>query len=59
MAPGDMSFHLASWNLEKGINNMKTFQQRDLGEKAFEDLGEMPKLLISGETGDVLQAHGD
>ena len=25
MAPGDKQFHLVTWNLDKGINNMKTF----------------------------------
>ena len=59
MAPGDHQFHLISWNLDKGINNMKTFQKRDLAEKGFKDMGEMPKLLVSGETGDVLMAHGE
>ena len=60
MAPGDKQFHLVTWNLDKGINNMKTFQQRDLADKAFnENYGEMPRLLFSGETGDVLRAFGD
>jgi hypothetical protein len=59
MAPGDHQFHLISWNLDKGINNMKTFQTRPDGDKGFKDLGEMPKLLISGETGDVLLGHGE
>lgn len=59
MAPGDKQFHLVSWNLDKGINNMKTFQKRDLANKGFEDYGEMPKLLFCGETGDVLLGHGD
>ena len=38
---------------------MKTFQKRSLADKGFKDLGEMPKLLLSGETGDVLLGHGD
>jgi hypothetical protein len=38
---------------------MKTFQKRSLADKGFKDLGEMPKLLIAGETGDVLLGHGD
>jgi hypothetical protein len=60
MAPGDKQFHLVTWNLDKGINNMKTFQKRLLADKAFkEDYGEMPRLLICGETGDVVQAFGD
>lgn len=60
MAPGDHSFHLVSWNLDKGINNMKTFPDRAAADKAFLALGnDLPKLLISGETGDVLQGSGE
>ena len=59
MAPGDKQFHLVTWNLDKGINNMKTFQKRELADKGFEDFGDMPKLLFCGETGDVLLAHGE
>lgn len=60
MAPGDNQFHLVTWNLDKGINNMKTFQNRTLAEKSFNsDYGEMPRLLISGETGDVVMASGE
>jgi hypothetical protein len=59
MAPGDNQFHLVTWNLDKGINNMKTFQSREAAEKAYPDYGEMPRLLICGETGDVLLSHGD
>ena len=60
MAPGDNQFHLITWNLDKGINNMKTFPSRELADKAFSvDYASMPRLLISGETGDVVQASGD
>lgn len=59
MAPGDNQFHLVSWNLDKGINNMKTFQKRELADKGFQDLAEgVPKLLFSGTTGDVLLGKG-
>jgi hypothetical protein len=60
MAPGDTQFHLVTWNLDKGINNMKTYPTRKDADKAFaNDLGDMPRLLISGETGDVVQAVGE
>lgn len=40
---------------------MKTFQDRKLAEKAFNtgDFASMPRLLICGETGDVVMASGD
>lgn len=38
---------------------MKTFQTRDEADKSFSQLGEIPKILVSGETGDVLIANGD
>jgi hypothetical protein len=60
MAPGDKQFHLITWNLDKGINNMKTYQQRSEAEKAYKnDFATMPRLLICGETGDVLLADGE
>ena len=60
MAPGDNQFHLVTWNLEKGINNMKTFSSRSLAEKAYNgDYSAMPRILISGETGDVVMSSGD
>ena len=60
MAPGDKQFHICSWNLDKGINNMKTYPTREEANKAFAgNFGEMPRLLICGETGDVLQAFGE
>jgi hypothetical protein len=60
MAPGDSQFHIITWNLDKGINNMKTYQTRADADKAFtSDFGEMPRLQICGETGDVLQGFGE
>jgi len=38
---------------------MKTFQKRPDGEKDYQALGNIPKILISGETGDVLLANGE
>ncbi len=35
MAPGDKQFHLISWDDSKKINNMKTYQKRDIGEEDY------------------------
>lgn len=59
MAPGDKQFHMVSWDAAKKINNMKTFQKRDLAEKDFLALGEIPKILVAGETGDILLSNGE
>ena len=37
---------------------MKTFPKREAGEKAYGELGEVAKILVSGETGDVLLSNG-
>uniref|UniRef100_A0A7S3CMZ7 Uncharacterized protein n=1 Tax=Strombidium rassoulzadegani TaxID=1082188 RepID=A0A7S3CMZ7_9SPIT len=58
MAPGDQSFHLVSWDAKKNFNNMKTFPKREEGDKAFAAIGSIPKILISGETGDVMLSNG-
>lgn len=59
MAPGDKQFHMVSWDAQKKFNNMKTFQKRPEAEKDYQALGNIPKILISGETGDVLLANGE
>lgn len=59
MAPGDKQFHMVSWDANKKFNNMKTFQKREEADKEFNGLGNVPKILVSGETGDVLMANGD
>lgn len=59
MAPGDKQFHMVSWDANKKFNNMKTFQKRPEAEKDYQGLGNIPKILISGETGDVLLANGE
>jgi len=38
---------------------MKTFQDRAAADKYFTDLGQIPKICLSGETGDVLMAEGE
>ena len=59
MAPGDRSFHLVSEDKNKQPNNIKTFQKRADAEKAYEQLGQITKILVSGETGDVLLSNGN
>jgi len=59
MAPGDKQFHMVSWDAGKKFNNMKTFGKRSEAEKDFQALGEVAKILISGETGDVLLSNGE
>lgn len=50
---------MVSWDAAKKFNNMKTFQKRAEAEKDYQALGDLPKILISGETGDVLLANGE
>ena len=58
MAPGDRAFHMVSWDNTKQINNIKTFHKRDEADKAYQNLGSIPKIVVSGETGDVLLSNG-
>jgi len=58
MAPGDKQFHLVSWDSEKKFNHIKTYPKRDLANKGYEEKGEVPKILVSGETGDVVLSSG-
>jgi hypothetical protein len=59
MAPGDKQFHMISWDDAKKTNQMKTFPSRKEGDDAYHALGEIPKILVSGETGDILLASGE
>lgn len=59
MAPGDKQFHFISYDQDKRYNNMKTFPKRADAEKYFEEQPDVPKLLISGETGDIVRANGE
>ena len=38
---------------------MKTFQKRAPAEQYFAELGPIPKILVAGETGDVILANGE
>lgn len=59
MAPGDQSFHLSAWLGDKKINYVKTFPTREEGEKGYKNLVGLDRILISGETGDVVMAEGE
>lgn len=51
---------MVSWDAKKKFNNMRTFQTRkeaDAGYAALKD--DAPKILVSGETGDVLMSSGE
>ena len=50
---------MVSWDAAKKFNNMKTFQKRAEAEKDYQALGDLPKILIAGETGDVLVSNGE
>jgi len=58
MAPGDRMFHLVSWNDEKKTNFVKSYESRDEADQAFKDKACENKLLVAGETGDVVLAEG-
>ena len=58
MAPGDRSFHMVSWDDSKKFNPMKTFPSRAEADKAYSELKGVPKILVSGETGDVVLSEG-
>jgi hypothetical protein len=58
MAPGDKMFHLVSWNDDKKTNFVKSYESREEADTAFNEKESENKLLVSGETGDVLLAAG-
>jgi hypothetical protein len=57
MAPGDKMFHLIS--LQGKENTMNQYKTRAEADKQYEKLGNIPKILMSGETGDILLSNGD
>ena len=59
MAPGDHAFHVVSYSIDTMHNNFKSQPSRAEAEEYFTNLGDKPKILVSGETGDVLMASGD
>lgn len=50
---------MVSWDAAKKLNLMKSFPKREAAESAFTALGDVPKILVSGETGDVVLANGN
>ena len=58
MAPGDNQYHTINYQPNNMVNGYRSFPTKDTAAKHFEEIGDMPKLLISGETGDVLMANG-
>jgi hypothetical protein len=60
MAPGDKMYYLVSYQQGKAnINKMASYKYRQLADIEFKKLGDVPKILMSGETGDILAASGD
>ena len=58
MAPGDKNFYVISY--EDKANKMNNFKNRALANAFYEKMNtEVPRIMISGETGDILQSKGD
>jgi hypothetical protein len=58
MAPGDQMFYVVS--NENKANKMNSFKTRQLANDSFAKMGtEVARIMISGETGDILQSKGD
>jgi len=57
MAPGDKQFYIISY--ENKANKMNSYKNRDLANAAYNKMGDASRIMISGETGDILQAKGD
>lgn len=58
MAPGDKMFHVVAFKDNK--NSMHSFKTRVEADKHYLMQGsKTPKMLMSGETGDILLANGD
>ena len=58
MAPGDKMFYLVSYKDKK--NELKQFKTRKQADEAFNKMEDStPRVMMSGETGDILMAHGD
>jgi len=57
MAPGDQMFYIVSY--ENKANKMNSFKTRDLADAAFAKFGDStPRIMMSGETGDILASKG-
>ena len=58
MAPGDRKFHVVSLK-DKQNNKMSSHKTRLEAEKEYLIRGKHPKIMMSGETGDILMSSGD
>lgn len=55
MAPGDKMFYVISY--EGKTNSMNSFKTRQLADAAFTAMKQdTPRIMMSGETGDILRA---
>lgn len=58
MAPGDKKFHLVTY--EGKVNKMNQYPTREQADEAYDKLdASVPRILVAGETGDVLRAKGE
>merc|ERR1719375_1765132 len=58
MAPGDKKFHLVTY--EGKVNKMNQYPTREQADEAYDKLdASVPRILMAGETGDVLRAKGE
>jgi len=59
MAPGDKMFYIVSYE-DKKMNKMNSYKTRPKANLAFGKFKkDTPRIMISGETGDIVQATGD
>ena len=58
MAPGDQMFYVVS--NENKQNKMNSFKTRVLANEFYDKMPkDVARVMISGETGDILQSKGD
>lgn len=58
MAPGDQMFYIVS--NENKANKMNSFKTRDLANDFYAKMSaDVSRIMVSGETGDILQSKGD
>ena len=58
MAPGDQMFYVVS--NENKQNKMNSFKTRELANEFYAKMPtDVARVMISGETGDILQSKGD
>lgn len=51
-------FYIISY--ENKLNKMNSFKTRELANEAFEKMdSKTPRIMLSGETGDILMGKGD